>query len=138
MGLRPTLFTCIAHILVLHTYLYYTCTCTTHSTSYIKAVMYILLHVKYNTIHSISLTWYQSHCSKLFLCLAVLSLLVFSTASNSLVSKLFVFLPIASPLLEVLKVESPPPEALFPPPKTIAFSGLSIVISNCDTRNIIL
>ena len=138
MGLRPTLFTCTAHILVLHTYLYYTCTCTTHSTSYIKAVMYILLHVKYNTIHSISLTWYQSHCSKLFLCLAVLSLLVFSTASNSLVSKLFVFLPIASPLLEVLKVESPPPEALFPPPKTIAFSGLSIVISNCDTRNIIL
>ena len=82
MGLRPTLFTCTAHILVLHTYLYYTCTCTTHSTSYIKAVMYILLHVKYNTIHSISLTWYQSHCSNPLVCRssAVLSSWVSSAA----------------------------------------------------------
>ena len=36
--------------------------------------MYILWWVKYNTTHSVFLTWYQSHCSDLFL--AVLSSLV--------------------------------------------------------------
>ena len=47
MGFRLTLFTC-----------------TTHSVSYIKALIYILLLEKYNKIHWIFLTWYQSHCSK--------------------------------------------------------------------------
>ena len=36
--------------------------------------MYILVLEKYNIIHSVFLTWYQSHCSDIFL--AVLSLLV--------------------------------------------------------------
>ena len=44
---RPTLF-----------YLYSTHTCTVHFTFYMKELMYILLLVKYNTIHSIFLTWY--------------------------------------------------------------------------------
>ena len=39
MGFRPTLFTC-----------------TTHSASYIKALLYILLLVKYNTVHCVFLT----------------------------------------------------------------------------------
>ena len=103
----------LPYLLVYHTYSYYTHTCTTHFASYIKTLMYILLRVKYNTIHLVFLTWYQSHCSKLFLCLAVWSLLVFFTASTSPVSKLFVFLLTASPLSEVLKVESPLLEALF-------------------------
>ena len=60
-------------------YLYSTHTCTTQFTSYIKELMYILLLVKYNTIHSVFLTWYQSHCSDLFL--VVLSL--FGVTPNS-------------------------------------------------------
>ena len=57
IGYRLTLFTCIAHILVLHTM-----TCTAHYASYIKALMYILyfITVKYNTNHSVFLTWNQS------------------------------------------------------------------------------
>ena len=43
-------------LLVEHTYLYYKLTCTTHSASYIKALMYILLLEKYNNIYSLFLT----------------------------------------------------------------------------------
>ena len=63
VGIRPTLFTCIALLLVLHT-----------STSYIKTLMYILLFWEIQYTYSVFLTWYQSHCSNLFL--VVLSLLV--------------------------------------------------------------
>ena len=38
-------------LFVLHTYLYYTHTCTTHSAYYIKVFLYILLLMKYSTIH---------------------------------------------------------------------------------------
>ena len=57
IGFRLTLFTYIAHILVLHTMI-----CTAHYASYIKALMYILyfITIKYNTIHSVFLTWNQS------------------------------------------------------------------------------
>ena len=56
IGFKLTFFTCIAHILVLHTMI-----CTAHYASYIKALMYILyfITVKYNTIHSIFPTWNQ-------------------------------------------------------------------------------
>ena len=71
MGRRPTLF-----------YLYSTHTCTAHFTFYMKELMYILLLVKYNTIHSIFLTRYQSYCSDIFL--AVLSLFGVTPNSQSL------------------------------------------------------
>ena len=57
IGFRLTLFTCIAHILILHTMI-----STAHYASYIKTLMYILyfITVKYNTIHSVFLTQNQS------------------------------------------------------------------------------
>ena len=89
MGIRPNLFTCIAHILVLHTICFrltlFTCiahilvlhtifTCIAHIlvlhtmiciayyASYIKALMYSLyfITVNYNTNHLVFLTWNQS------------------------------------------------------------------------------
>ena len=56
------LFACIVYILVLYTYLHYTHIYTTHFASYIKALVYFILwEIQY--IHSVFLTWYQSHCS---------------------------------------------------------------------------
>ena len=40
--------------------------------------MHILLHVKYNTIHLVFLTWYQSHYSVIFLAVLSLSVLLHS------------------------------------------------------------
>ena len=116
--------------------MYSTLTCTAHSASYIKALMYILLLEKYNTIHSVFLTWYQSHCPN-FLVSCSLVLLVFSAASTYVVSKPFQCpLPTTPPLLEVLKVESSPPEA--PPllPKPLPSSNLSPLNSDQDIRHI--
>ena len=62
MGFRPTLFTCIAHLL------YYTL-CLLYKSTHVYS---ITQEIQYN--HSVFLTWYQSCCFDLFL--AVLSLLV--------------------------------------------------------------
>ena len=79
--------------------------------------------MKYNTTHSVFLTWYQSHCSN-FLVSCSLVLLVFSAASTSVVSKPFHCpLPTAPLPSEVLRVESPPPESSSSVAKTTAIIG---------------
>ena len=68
MGFRPNCFTCIAHL-----YLYYTLLIPHTYASYIRHwCVFFHWETQYNI--SVFLTWYQSHCSDLFL--AVLSLLV--------------------------------------------------------------
>ena len=69
-------------LLVLYTYLYYTFCLLCKGT----IVYFITWEIQY--IHSVFLTWYQSHCSNLFLRFTVLSLLVFSATSTSPASKL--------------------------------------------------
>ena len=86
--------------------------------------------MKYNIIHSVFLTWYQSYCSN-FLVFCSLVLLVFSAASTSVVSKPFRCLPPTTPpLLEVLKIESPPLEAPPSPPKPLPSLDLSPMVSD--------
>ena len=66
---------------------YYTHTCTIHYTSYIKALIYILLLMKYNIMYSVFLTWKQSHYYDLSLSnlvsLGVTPLLSFSSSQQS-------------------------------------------------------
>ena len=76
MGFRPTLFTYITHLLVLHSY-----------ASYIKTLIYILSLWNTILLHSVFLTWYQSYCSNFLV--SCNPILVFSTALTSLVSKPF-------------------------------------------------
>ena len=68
----------------------------------------------------------------IYLCLAILSLSVFSAASTSAISKPFQCpLPTAPLPSKVLRVESPPPRPL-------PSSDLSLLTSNYDTRHIIV
>jgi len=64
----------------------------------------------------------------IFLCLALLSLSVFSATSTSMVSKPFQCpFSTAPPPSEVLRVESLPPEATPPPPRPLPSSDLSLL-----------
>ena len=139
-----SLLTCIvlcvlgpSRLLVQHTLLYYNLTCTALICLLYKGIhVYSFIFQKYNTIHSLFLTWYQSHYSN-FLVSCSLVLSVFSAVSTSMVSKPFQCpLLTAPPLLVVLRVESPLQEALPPPQKPLPSSGLSPLTSDQATRHI--
>ena len=117
-------------LLVQHTYLYYIL-CLIYKGTH---VYFITDEIQYNLL--VFLTWYQSHCSN-FLVPCSLVLSVFSAASSSVVSKPFHCpLLIAPPPSEVLRVESPPPEAPPSLPKPLPSSDLSPLTSNQDIRYI--
>ena len=117
-------------LLVQHTYLYCTL-CLLYKGTHIYS---ITDEIQKNL--SVFLTWYQSHCSN-FLVPCSLVLSVFFAASSSVVSKPFhCLLLTAPPPSEVLKVESPLPEALPPPPKPLPSLDLSPLTSDQDIRYI--
>ena len=117
-------------LLVQHTYLYCTL-CLLYKGIHVYS---ITNEIQYNL--SVFQTWYQSHCSN-FLVPCNLVLSIFSAASSSVVNKPFhCSLLTAPPPSEVLKVESPPPEAPPRPPKPLPSSDLSPLTSNYDIRYI--